>query len=255
MPPPTTLSTSERNILAFITLSFFGARNPIVALVGIHGVIFENPRVNLQLAETYGAIFGALTTLVAIGHTLKYAIRIVKKVIQRKKHRSLKTVEVKAINEIANDTKHGKKVTEKNVMKFVHKRTRKGISPKQRIAIRKVIRKKNNKKVKKFRFGGSLKNYASGAVGGMALPGISTLGYKSAGAFTTKGSDANIALKQKKQGSYAGTGLLVLGGLGLNAYRKRQKKKEQEQKEKEQKEKAAAAAKFGKKRKSFYGFA
>jgi hypothetical protein len=149
MPPPTNLKFIDKTILNFIIGTYFGIKNPLPTLVCLPGLIAGNPKVYLQLVGTYGAVLGAITSLVALGYTIRYATRIVKKIIQKKKHRPLKPVENKFIARVAKDSKHTKKVTKKNLRKFLPK-----LTPKQNKAITNKIKKiKKFKKFKKMKFG------------------------------------------------------------------------------------------------------
>ena len=148
MGNPFSLRFIDKTILNFIISTYFGIKNPLPTLVCLPGLIAGNPKVYLQLVATYGSVLGAITSLVALGYTIRYATRIVKKIIQKIKHRPLKPVENKFIGRVAKDAKHTKKVTKKNLRKFLPK-----LTPKQNKAITNKI-----KKFKKFKFGETHQN-------------------------------------------------------------------------------------------------
>jgi hypothetical protein len=86
------------------------------------GIILENPKKYIKFASIYGSIFGAISTLVAIGFTLKYAIKVVKRMIAKRKHRKLTTVENNLITKISMDTKKHKKVSKTNILNFLKRK-------------------------------------------------------------------------------------------------------------------------------------
>jgi len=143
MGPPFNLTPVQKNISDFIISTYFGMKNPLPTIICSPGVIAENPKVYLQLISVYGSIFGAITSLVALGYSIKYSITFIKKIIKKKKHRPLKPLENKFINDVAKDTKHNKKVTKKNITKFVERRSKgKKLSSKQKKVLSTVLRKK-----------------------------------------------------------------------------------------------------------------
>jgi hypothetical protein len=169
MGPPFNLTPGEKNISNFIIGTYFGMKNPLPTIVCLPGIIAENPKVYLQLISVYGSIFGAISSLVAIGYTMKYSISFIKKLIKKKKHRPLKPVESKFINDVAKDTKNTKKVTKKNITAFIQRRTKtRKLSLKQKKLLSTVLRKKRITKFGKSRFGksrfGKWQNYATGAL-------------------------------------------------------------------------------------------
>ena len=102
----------------------------------------------------------------------------------------------------------------------------------------------------KFGYKSSYKNYGEGIFAGMALPGISTLGYKAAGGVSSKfkndrhlaaidkaptETETTRALRQKKLGSYIGTGLLIGGSYLTHKLYKKRKAAEKRRKMEEEK--------------------
>ena len=148
MPPPVNLGFVEKTVLNFIISTYFGMKNPLPIFICLPGLVLNNPSVYLKLIGVYGSIIGAITTLVALGYTVKYATIIVKKIIKRKKHKPLTPVEIKFIDDVAKDAKNAKKDKFKNVKKFVKRRTG-NVTPQQGKVLTKVV--KRVKKFKKFK--------------------------------------------------------------------------------------------------------
>jgi len=149
MSVPFTLDNYQKVIMNFITSTYFGMSNPLPTIVCLPGVIAENPKMYIQLVGTYGSILGAITTLVGIGYTIKYATRLVKKIIKKKKHRTLKSNENNFINDVAKDAKKTKIVTKKNITKFIQKRNG-HLSKRQKKIITTVLRTTKIKKSNNF---------------------------------------------------------------------------------------------------------
>jgi len=146
---PVKVSFTEKKIVELIHGLFFGLNNPVSTVVCLPGIIIENPKHMLALVTTYSSILGAITTLVAMGYTVKYAIRIVKKIIRKIKHRKVKPNESKLINELAKNNKNVK--TKFDIINFVKKFITKKYKIKSNV-LNKTIRKfKKTKRFKKFK--------------------------------------------------------------------------------------------------------
>ena len=124
MPPPVNSTFIQKSIIDLVIGIYFGMRNPLPTLICLPEIILERPGFYLKFAGVYGSVFGAITTLVSIGYTIKHATRIVKNIIKKKKQRSLNSEENKFINDVAKDTKKSKKPTKRSILSFITRRTK-----------------------------------------------------------------------------------------------------------------------------------
>jgi hypothetical protein len=146
---PVKVSFTEKKIVEFIHGLFFGLNNPLSITICLPGIIMENPKHMLALLTTYSSILGALTTLIAMGYTVKYAIRIVKNVIRKIKHRKVKPNESKIINKLS---KNVKKIKNKSdLINFVKKFITKEYKIKSTVLNKTIIKFKKTQKFKKIK--------------------------------------------------------------------------------------------------------